>query len=56
LACLDASPIEQLITTDTVENTVAFQHPKVTVVSVSGLFAQAVEIIHTRASLSLLFD
>lgn len=56
LACLDASPIERLVTTDTVENTTAFQHPKVTVVSVSGLFAQAIEIIHTRKSLSQLFD
>ncbi|NLN47367.1 MAG: ribose-phosphate diphosphokinase [Clostridiaceae bacterium] len=56
LACLDASPIERLVTTDTVENTSAFRHLKLTVVSVSGLFAQAIDIIQTRKCLSQLFD
>lgn len=56
LKCLEDSPIEELITTDTVENPVAQNHPKVTVVSVSRLFAQAISIIHNRESLSQLFD
>jgi ribose-phosphate pyrophosphokinase len=50
------SPIEKLIITDTVENACAFECPKVKVVSVAPLFAQAVGIIHSRESLSSLFD
>lgn len=53
---LDNSDIEELITTDTVENPVAFAHPKVKVVTVSTLFARAVKIIHDRQSLSQLFE
>ena len=56
LKCLEDSPIEELLTTDTVENALAQIHPKVTVVSVSHLFAQAISIIHNRESLSQLFD
>jgi len=56
LKALDESPIEELVITDTVENPGVFEHPKVKVVSVSGIFAQAVKIIHDRDSLSLLFD
>lgn len=56
LKALDDSCIEELIITDTVENVKAFNHPKVTVVSVTELFAQAVQIIHNRDSLSQLFD
>jgi len=56
LKALDESIIEELITTDTVENKKAFAHPKVTVVSVAKLFADAVGIIHNRESLSNLFD
>jgi len=53
---LEESEIEELIITDTVENPQVFGHPKVKVVSVAPLFAEAVKIIHSRESLSLLFD
>jgi ribose-phosphate pyrophosphokinase len=56
LKALQDSIIESLIVTDTVENSAAFSHPKVRVVSVAQLFAQAVQIIHNRDSLSQLFD
>lgn len=50
------SPIEQLIITDTVENARAFECPKMKVVSIAPLFAQAIDIIHNKESLSSLFD
>jgi len=53
---LEESEIEELIITDTVENPQVFGHPKVKVVSVAPLFAEAVKIIHSRESLILLFD
>jgi phosphoribosylpyrophosphate synthetase len=53
---LENSVIEELIITDTVENQKVFKHPKVKVVTVAQLFAQAVKIIHNRDSLSQLFD
>ena len=56
LKALDNSPIEELVITDTVENPLVFEHPKVKVVSVSHIFAQAVKIIHDRDSLSSLFE
>lgn len=56
LKALESSEIEELIVTDTVENQKAFEHPKVKVVSVAQLFAEAVGIIHNRDSLSQLFD
>jgi len=56
LRALEESPIEELIITDTVENTEAFNHPKIKVVSVAGLFADAVRIIHNKESLSRLFE
>jgi len=56
LKTLESSVIEELIVTDTVENMKAFEHPKVKVVSVAQLFAEAVKIIHNRESLSQLFD
>jgi ribose-phosphate pyrophosphokinase len=56
LKCLEDSPIEELITTDTVDNPIVRDHPKITVVSAARLFAQAVSIIHNRESLSQLFD
>lgn len=56
LKALEESPIEKLVITDTVENPKAFAHPKVTVVSVTSLFANAVKIIHNKESLSRLFD
>jgi len=56
LVALENSPIEELIVTDTVENTKAFEHSKIKVVSVTKLFAEAVNIIHNKESLSQLFD
>ena len=56
LKALENSAIEELVITDTVENRKAFEHPKIKVVTVSGLFAQAVKIIHNRESLSQLFE
>jgi len=56
LKALENSPIEELIITDTVENTEAFKHPKIKVVSVAPLFAEAVKIIHNKESLSQLFS
>ncbi|HHW30117.1 MAG TPA: ribose-phosphate diphosphokinase [Clostridiaceae bacterium] len=56
LKALENSAIEELIITDTVENKKTFEHPKVTVVTVTQLFAQAVKIIHNKDSLSQLFD
>jgi len=56
LKALENSFIEQLVITDTVENQKVFNHPKVKVVSVAPLFAQAVKIIHNKDSLSQLFE
>ncbi len=56
LKALEESFIEELIITDTVENPKAFAHPKITVVSVAEFFAEAVRIIHSKDSLSHLFD
>jgi ribose-phosphate pyrophosphokinase len=52
---LDASPIERLIVTDSIETQpVAFSR-KVEVVSVAPLFAEAIRRIHSRESISVLF-
>lgn len=56
LKAIEDSAIEELIITDTVENHSTFKHPKVKVVSVAPLFADAVKIIHNKGSLSQLFD
>jgi ribose-phosphate pyrophosphokinase len=56
LKALENSPIEELLVTDTVDNPLAFAHPKIKLVSVARLFAQAVKIIHDKDSLSKLFD
>ena len=56
LAALSDSPIERLFITDTVENPAAFSHPKIKVVSMAPVFGEAIRIIHSRESLSQLFD
>ena len=56
LRALEESDIEELITTDTVENRVARRHPKVRIVTATELFAKAVRIIHNKDSLSQLFE
>jgi ribose-phosphate pyrophosphokinase len=55
LARLTNSPIERLAVTDTVHNESLFAHPKVTVVSVAPMFAEAIRIISRHESLSELF-
>jgi ribose-phosphate pyrophosphokinase len=52
---IDASPIERLFVTDTVETHPEALSPKVTVVSVAPLFAEAIRRIHRRESISVLF-
>ncbi|HXV69929.1 MAG TPA: ribose-phosphate pyrophosphokinase [Acidimicrobiia bacterium] len=52
---LDHSPIEKLIVTDTVENQPVELSEKVEVVSVAPLFAEAIERIHNRESISVMF-
>jgi ribose-phosphate pyrophosphokinase len=51
---LDDSPIERLYTTDAVPVTTACN--KVEVVSVAGLFGEAIRRIHRRESISVLFE
>ena len=53
---LDASPIERVIVTDTVENQPVPLGDKVHVVSVAPLFAEAIRRIHGRESISVLFE
>jgi ribose-phosphate pyrophosphokinase len=52
---LDASPLERLIVTDTVETQPVSLSAKVKVVSVAPLFAEAIWRIHQRESISVLF-
>jgi ribose-phosphate pyrophosphokinase len=52
---LDASPIEQLIITDSVETQPVTLSPKVKVVSVAPLLAEAIRRIHHHESVSMLF-
>jgi len=56
LQTLSDSPIERLFITDTVENPAAFNHPKITVVSMAPVFGEAIRIIHNKESLSKLFE
>ncbi len=53
---LDESPIRKLLVTDTVENRPAGLSGKVEIVSVAPLFAEAIRRIHTRQSISVLFQ
>jgi ribose-phosphate pyrophosphokinase len=52
---LDASPIERIVVTDTIETQPVTLSEKVLVVSVAPLFAEAIRRIHNRESLSVLF-
>jgi len=54
-ARIEASPIEKLLITDTVEMRPEALSRKIEVVSVAGLFAEAVRSIHERTSISRLF-
>ena len=53
---LDGSPIERLFTTDSVETQPSALSPKVEVVSVAGLFGEAIRRIARRESISVLFE
>ncbi|HUZ44026.1 MAG TPA: ribose-phosphate pyrophosphokinase [Acidimicrobiales bacterium] len=53
---LEASPIERLFVTDTVETQPIPMPPKVEVVSVAGLFGEAIRRIASRESISVLFE
>ena len=53
---LDASAIETLYVTDSVENSPVSISQRVTTVSVAPLFAEAINRIHRRESLSILFS
>jgi ribose-phosphate pyrophosphokinase len=53
---LEGSPIEQLLVTDTLENEHVRSCSKAKIISVAPLFAQAINIIQRRESLSLLFE
>jgi ribose-phosphate pyrophosphokinase len=55
MARLDASPIERLFMTDSVETQPATLSAKVEVVSVAGLFGEAIRRIARRESVSVLF-
>ncbi len=56
LARIEASPIEMVVTTDSVDNPWSKDHPKFHIVSVAPLFAEAIRRIHDRESVSGLFD
>lgn len=53
---IEASPIERLITTDTVANPLAQASLKTCLVSVAPMFAEVIRRIHRRESVSTLFD
>ena len=55
VARIDDSPIEMLISTDTVENPFLLASPKMVTISVAPLFAEAVLRIHERVTVSPLF-
>lgn len=54
-ARIDASRIKRLFITDSIERHPNEPAEKITVVSVAGLFAQAIQSIHDRTSISMLF-
>ncbi len=53
---LEDSAIEMLFTTDTVDNPHIENSAKVTVISVAPLFAETIKRIHTKDSVSVMFD
>ncbi|WP_435017357.1 ribose-phosphate diphosphokinase [Tundrisphaera sp. TA3] len=55
-AKIAASPIKELVLTDTIGYHPEALPPNATVVSVAGLFAQAIHSIHSRESVSRLFE
>jgi len=53
---LAKAPLEELILTNTVPIPSAKRHPKMTVLSVAPLLAEAIQRIHYERSISSLFD
>ena len=53
---IDASPIEFLVSTDTLECPAASLSSKIRFISAAPMFAQAVKIIHDRAPMSTMFE
>lgn len=53
---IDESPIEFLVSTDTLDCPDAALSPKIRCISAAPMFAQAVKIIHDRSSISTIFD
>jgi ribose-phosphate pyrophosphokinase len=53
---IEASPIESILSTDSVPNEAVIGCSRIRIVSVSALFAETVRRIHTRESVSPLFD
>ena len=56
IAKIEASPIELVVTTDSVDNPWSKCHPRFQTVSVAPLFAETIRRIHDRKSVSPLFD
>jgi ribose-phosphate pyrophosphokinase len=52
---IDASPIQRLLVTDSIETQPVTFSPKIEVVSVAPLFGEAIRRIHNRESISVLF-
>jgi ribose-phosphate pyrophosphokinase len=55
IARLASSPIREIVITDTIPLPAAKQLPKITVLSVASLFAEAIQRIHTGVSVGALF-
>ena len=56
MAALDRSPIRRLLVTDTIETQPVDFSSKVEVVSIAPLLAEAIRRIHSRQSISVLFE
>ncbi|MEI8092681.1 MAG: ribose-phosphate pyrophosphokinase [Spirochaetales bacterium] len=56
IARLEASPIEQIITTNSVANPYSKCHPRFVTLSAAPLFAETVRRIHAQQSVSPMFD
>ena len=53
---IDESPIELLVSTDTVDCPAVANSKKIRIISAAPLFAEAVRAIHDRVSVSNLFE